>query len=65
MSGGLLFSGSVMAYDFSYDNTLIAYLKLNDNVKPRDVVDGYMQMYRPTVWQKSHGDEFELEDKRK
>lgn len=54
-----------MAYDFSYDNTLIAYLKLNDNVKPRDVVDGYMQMYRPTVWQKSHGDEFELEDKRK
>ncbi len=65
LSGGLLLSSSVMAYDFSYDNTLIAYLKLNENVKPQDIVDGYMQMYRPTVWQKSHGDEFELEDKRK
>ncbi|ELQ9312218.1 DUF4852 domain-containing protein [Serratia marcescens] len=65
LSGGLLLSGSVMAYDFSYDNTLIAYLKLNENVKPQDVVDGYMNMYRPTVWQKSHNDEFEMEDKRK
>ncbi|MGP0838107.1 DUF4852 domain-containing protein [Serratia sp. CY85251] len=65
LSGGLLLNGSAMAYDFSYDNVLIAYLKLNDNVKPQDVVDGYMRIYRPTVWQKSHGDEFELEDKRK
>ncbi|BEM75216.1 hypothetical protein SME36J_46390 [Serratia marcescens] len=65
LSGGLLLSGSVMAYDFSYDNTIIAYLKLNENVKPQDVVDGYMKMYRPTVWQKNHNDEFEMEGKRK
>jgi len=61
---GVLLSPLANAYDFNFENVLIAYIKLNENIKPADVVDGYMQIYRPTVWKNSHNDEFEMEGKR-
>ncbi|MGI6853573.1 DUF4852 domain-containing protein [Mesorhizobium sp. 1B3] len=53
-----------MAADFTYDSVLPVYLKLDSTLMPEDIVDGYMETYRPEVWSKFRNDEFELEEKR-
>lgn len=52
------------AADFTYDSVLPVYLKLDSTLMPEDIVDGYMETYRPEVWSKFRNDEFELEEKR-
>lgn len=52
------------AADFTYNTVLPVYLKLDKTLMPEDIVDGYMQTYRPEVWAKYQNDEFELDDKR-
>lgn len=52
------------AAEFNYDAVLPVYLKLDRTLLPEDIVDGYMEKYRPEVWQKYRYDEFELEEKR-
>ncbi|QRM42997.1 DUF4852 domain-containing protein [Rhizobium sp. BG4] len=56
-------AGSVAA-DFSYNALLPVYLKLDKTLMPEDIVDGYMETYRPEVWSRYRNDEFELEEKR-
>ena len=51
------------AYDLTYQNMLIASMKINPNFDYDNAVDGYMQAFRPTVWQQSHDDEFEKHGK--
>lgn len=52
------------AAQFSYDNILPLYFKLDTSLSPEDVVDGYIEKYRPEVWRKYRNDEFEMESKR-
>lgn len=52
-----------LAYDLTYQNMLIASMKLNPGFDYENAVDGYMQAFRPTVWQQSHDDEFEKHGK--
>ena len=51
------------AYDMTYQNLLIATMKLNPNFDYDNIVDSYMQDFRPTVWQQSHDDEFQRRGK--
>lgn len=52
------------AHDFSWDNFLLARMKLDKGFDYRAHADSYMQVFRPTVWKTYKNDEFELEDKR-
>lgn len=54
-----------MAYDFNYDNVFIAYLKLNNSIKPRNIADDYMKVYSEDVWDGMKGNEAQLKNKRK
>ena len=51
------------AYDMTYQNMLIATMKLDPNFDYDNIVDSYMQDFRPTVWQRSHDDEFQRRGK--
>lgn len=55
---------SANAADFNYNTVLPVYLRLDTTLMPEDIVDGYMETYRPEVWSRFKDDEFELEDKR-
>ena len=54
---------SAWAYDMTYQNMLIALMKLSPAYDYDNVVDSYMQAFRPAVWQRSHDDEFERHGK--
>jgi hypothetical protein len=58
------FTTSAYAAEFTYDSVLPIYLKLDASLMPEDIVDSYMEKYRPEVWKKYRHDEFELEEKR-
>ena len=60
----LLFSISTHAYEFSWDNLMLAHSKLDTAFDYEVMVDGYMKLYRAPVWKRYKSDEFELEDKR-
>ena len=51
------------SYDFTYQNLLTASMKLNPNFDYENIVDSYMQAFRPAIWQRSHDDEFERHGK--
>lgn len=51
------------AYDMTYQNMLVATMKLDPNFDYDNIVDSYMQDYRPAVWQQSHDDEFQRRGK--
>ena len=51
------------AYDMTYQNLLIATMKLNPNFDYDNIVDSYMQDFRPSVWERSHDDEFQRRGK--
>ena len=53
------------AADFSYQNMFVVAMKLSPAYDYEAGVDGYMQVFRQTVWQSSHNDEFELQAKKK
>ena len=58
-------AGSACAADFTYKTMFITAMKLNPSYDFEAGADGYMQIFRPTVWQASHNDEFEFEQKKK
>lgn len=51
------------AYDMTYQNLLIATMKLDAGFDYENYVDAYMQAFRPSVWQRVHDDEFERHGK--
>lgn len=70
IGASVLFAASAIpvasfAADFTYNSILPVYLKLDKTMMPEDIVDGYMQTYRPEVWSKYKDDEFEMDTKRK
>lgn len=53
------------AVDFSWDNLLLAWMKLDDDFEYGNAhVDSYMRLYRPNVWNSARNDEFELARRR-
>lgn len=65
ISGFLLMLGSsAHAYDLTYQNMLVAMMKLDPNYDYENYVESYMQAFRSAVWQRSHGDEFEFSGKK-
>lgn len=60
----LMISANSFANDFSWDNLLLARMKIQKGFDFEAYVDSYMKVYRPVVWKRSQNDEFELEDKR-
>lgn len=67
LAAACIFAGSTLASaaaDFSYNALLPVYLKLDRTLMPDDIVDGYMETYRPEVWSRFRDDEFELQEKR-
>ncbi len=65
LAAGLLCMSSMPAwcYDLTYQNMLVAAMKLDPAFDYDNTVDGYMQAFRPAVWQKYHDDEFQRHDK--
>ena len=55
----ILTCGPAWAYEMTYQNMFLALMKLNPSFDYENSVAGYMQVYRPTVWQRTHNDEFE------
>jgi hypothetical protein len=53
------------ATEFTYQNVLLAYLKLSKDFDYQDSVDDWMKAFRPQVWNQAHDDEFLLDAKRK
>lgn len=59
-----LFTATCGAHDFSWDNLLMAKMKLDKGFDYGAHVDAYMKVFRPNVWKRYQNDEFELEAKR-
>ena len=55
---------SAMAHEFSWDDLMIAAVKVNPHFDYESNVDSYMQIFMPDVWNRVKNDEFELQDKR-
>lgn len=61
----VLLSGfSARAYELTYQNMLLATIKLDPSYDYENFVESYMQAFRPAVWQRSHNDEFEFNGKK-
>lgn len=55
---------SAMAREFSWDDLMLAAIKVNPHFDYESNVESYMQIYMPDVWNRVKNDEFELQDKR-
>ena len=59
-----IFAAPASAKEFTYDNMLYSWMKLDSYFDYDSNVDCYMRMYRTEVWQRSREDEFLRQDKR-
>lgn len=59
-----MLSAVAMSAEFSYDEVLPVYLKLDKSLIVDDLVVSYMEKYRPEVWRKYKDDEFEFKEKK-
>jgi hypothetical protein len=55
---------NAFAHDFSWDNVMLAAVKLDPAFDYQGAADTYMEIYTPEVWNSVKNDEFELQDKR-
>lgn len=51
-------------YDFTWENLLLASIKLDTRFDYESHVDAYMQLFRSQVWERVRNNEFELDGKR-
>ena len=58
------YSSSILAHDLSWDNLMLASVKLQSNFDYEANVTSYMKLYRPDVWKKYRNDEFMFHDKK-
>jgi hypothetical protein len=52
------------AAEFTYQNVLLAYIKLSHDFPIDYMADDLMQVFRPEIWQRVHNDEFALQKRR-
>ncbi|WP_169711812.1 DUF4852 domain-containing protein [Henriciella litoralis] len=64
LASTLAISPTANAKEFTYDNLLYGWMKLDNYFDYDSNVDCYMRMYRYEVWQRSRDDEFLRDDKR-
>lgn len=56
---------AALAHEFSYPNLIHARIAVDPAFDREGVVDCYMEIFRPDVWQRYRSDEFELPARRK
>lgn len=64
VTAGALWAGPASAKEFTYENMLYPWMKLDSYFDYDSQVDCYMRMYRYEVWQRSREDEFLRDEKR-
>lgn len=58
------FVPNAMAHEFSWNDLMLAAIKVNPHFDYESNVESYMQIYMPDVWNRVKNDEFELHDKK-
>ena len=57
--------GTAVAHDFSYDNLMIARMKMDEGFDYEAFAESYMQVFRPVVYKSYRDDEFQFRKKKK